>query len=287
MWITTAVQFLHISLPSSTSAGSRGAFDAAEAIIRAGSGAEASPTTRTRHVPRLVWHTMCTVWMADKTSVDNTLGMNARSATLLVRGGENTMTINDHLPQVSHDLDPVEVAKYIVSRDAERPEPDITQLKLQKLLYLVQANYLAATGHRLVAAHVEAFDHGPVIDKVRIAFRSYGKTVIAPELQDWKPVMVPPDARTFIDAVWNRYKDLSASQLYRLTHAQAPWRDNYVEGNMHTEIPDQEISTFFRDHVSIVERSFHPDAVVLDRDALDELDAEEDAIVARAAAAFA
>lgn len=197
------------------------------------------------------------------------------------------MAINDHIRQISHDLDPVEVAKYIVSLDAERPEPDITQLKLQKLLYLVQANYLAATGHRLISASVEAFDHGPVIDKVRIAFRTYGKTVIAPELQDWSSAKVPPDARAFIDSVWERYKERSASELYRLTHAQAPWRDNYVEGQMHTEIPDREISEFFREHVSIVDRSFHPDAIVVDSEALEALDAEEDAIVARVAAAFA
>lgn len=197
------------------------------------------------------------------------------------------MTINDHLRQVSHDLDPVEVAKYIVSRDAARPEPDVTQLKLQKILYLVQANYLAATGRRLIASRVEAFKHGPVVDPVRVAFKQYSRTVIAPDLQNWNLTKVPVDARAFIDSVWDRYKDLSPTQLWRLTHAQAPWEDNYVEGHMHTEIPDEQILDYFREHVALSDRTFHPDAIVLDRETLDDLEDEEDVIVARAAAAFA
>ena len=197
------------------------------------------------------------------------------------------MTVHDHLHQVSHDLDPIEVAKYIVSRDAARPEPDVTQLKLQKILYLVQANYLAATGRRLVASQVEAFKHGPVVDPVRVAFKKYSRTVIAPDLQDWTPAKVPADARAFIDSVWDRYKDFSPSKLWRLTHAQAPWDDNYVEGQMHTEIPDDEMSDYFRKHVPLADRTFHPDAIVLDQEDLDRLDDEEDEIVARAVAAFA
>lgn len=70
-----------------------------------------------------------------------------------------TMTVQ---PEVSRDLDAAQVARYIIALDSERPEPDVTQLKLQKLLYLVQANYLAATGSRLFRATIEAFDNGPV-----------------------------------------------------------------------------------------------------------------------------
>ncbi|WP_199173912.1 MULTISPECIES: hypothetical protein [unclassified Brachybacterium] len=49
-------------------------------------------------------------------------------------------------PQVSHDLDPVALAEYLIALDAQRPEPDVAQLKLHKLLYRAQANALASMG---------------------------------------------------------------------------------------------------------------------------------------------
>ncbi|KQY96824.1 hypothetical protein ASD19_09750 [Microbacterium sp. Root53] len=169
----------------------------------------------------------------------------------------------------THHVDPMAVAAFFLRADQERVEPDITPLKLQKLLYLAQANYLASTGERLFDADVEAFDNGPVVDPVRRRFQ--GRQIIAldsrvSELES----DLPADVAEFLARVWERYQDWSASKLWRLTHSQAPWKDNYVAGQMHTLIPDESMAHYFATAVPARDRILHPHVVVADASIFDE-----------------
>lgn len=186
------------------------------------------------------------------------------------------------VPEVSYDLDSSQVARYVIALDSQRPEPDVTQLKLQKLLYLVQANYLAATGRRLFDDPVEAFDDGPVVYPVLKEYSSYSRSVIAPDNTEWDPRRLPRDAREFIDRVWERYRDWTASALWRLTHDQAPWKEAYEAGAYRKQIPDASMREYFRAHVPAHERVSHPDTVVVEESVIDGLDDAEDEIVAQA-----
>lgn len=190
-------------------------------------------------------------------------------------------------PQVTHDLDPVNVANYLINKDAERPneQRDVSQMKLHKLMYLAQANYLAATGRRLFNAEVEAFDNGPVIAKILRRFSHRGKVPLAAGVLERKPVTLPEDAMAFVDQVWAIYKDYTPSQLWTLTHAQAPYKDHYVPDGIHTVIPDVDIASFFRAMVPTAQRVLHPEALVIPAGFLDDLD--DDEVAARAASVFA
>lgn len=186
-------------------------------------------------------------------------------------------------PEVSYDLDAAQVAKYIISLDSMRPEPDVTQLKLQKLLFLAQANYLAATGRRLFSEQTEAFENGPVIDAIRRLFQSYGRKIIAPDSTAWNITALPADARRFVDSIWELYGDWSATALWKLTHTKgAPWDQYYRENSFHTVIPDDAIRDFYREDVQLKDRVLHPDVIAVDSELLDELDEREDEIVAKA-----
>jgi uncharacterized phage-associated protein len=164
----------------------------------------------------------------------------------------------------SHDLDVASVAEFFIQQDALREEPDVTPMKLQKLLYLAQANYLASTGERLFSEDVEAYEHGPVVHR---AWQLYpGKQIIATSngstFASAANDRMPADVETFVDCIWVKYKDQSAGQLRGLTHTQAPWKDNYERGSYRPLIPDEEMAQFFRQQVPVEDRVFH-DAVVL------------------------
>lgn len=189
-------------------------------------------------------------------------------------------------PEVSCRLDVLDVADYFVWLDAQRPEPDVTQLKLQKLMYLAQANYLASTGLRLLDAKTKAFANGPVFDAVLRAFKRFGRQIIAVESDQTECPALPDDARCFLDEVWEKYQNWSASQLWKLSHEQAPWADHYREDELHVVIPDQAMAEYFRAKVPVEERVFHPNIVVLDSHLVDELDADEEHKVAQALAAL-
>ena len=62
-----------------------------------------------------------------------------------------------------HDIDVSDAVRFFLAEDALRSDPNVTPMKLHKLLYLAQANYLASTGHRLFAEPVDAYENGPVV----------------------------------------------------------------------------------------------------------------------------
>jgi uncharacterized phage-associated protein len=190
-------------------------------------------------------------------------------------------------PDFSYNLDSDVVARYFLALDDGREEPDVTHLKLQKLLYLAQANFLASTGHRLMNSAVEAFDHGPVVYDVYRTYTQCGKDIIvANHRPDFDANEIPADARQFVAEVWNHYKDWTASALRQLTHEQDPWLDHHVEGSYRKVIPDESMVEYFRSKEPRSKRVYHPNVVMVDYSVLDELDDVEDELVADAVRAL-
>jgi uncharacterized phage-associated protein len=186
----------------------------------------------------------------------------------------------------NYDLEVEDVAKTFVQLDALREDADVTPMKLQKLLYLAQANYLASTGRRLFNEPVEAYKHGPVVYRAWKMFP--GNQIIA--TQDASSYSdasaLPEDVEAFIGQVWERYKDLSAAALRRLTHHQEPWTRNYVEDAYRPEIPDADMVEFFRDKVPAKDRVFHSAVVMVPEGFVEAADENEDEIVLRLSRLF-
>jgi uncharacterized phage-associated protein len=163
----------------------------------------------------------------------------------------------------SHHLSVDAVTNFFLDMDATRQEPDVTPLKLQKLLYFAQANYLASTDERLFDEDVEAFLHGPVVYKTYQRFMNISQILVRRDVSpSVETERVPEDVEHFLSAVWDKYKDFSASQLRHMTHVQDPWMDNYEHGGYRTVIPDDELRGYFRHKVPAADRVFH-DAVAL------------------------
>jgi len=97
----------------------------------------------------------------------------------------------------------------------------VTNLKLQKLLYYAQAWNLAISKKPLFDDDIEAWVHGPVVPSVFRRFKSYRWNTIDAEVH---PVN-DAELRTFLANVLEVYGDLKASQLERLTHGEAPWKE--------------------------------------------------------------
>ncbi|OLT09269.1 hypothetical protein BJF78_31140 [Pseudonocardia sp. CNS-139] len=77
--------------------------------------------------------------------------------------------------------------------------------------------------------------------------RNSGKQIIAVRegATITEEIDLPDDAAEFLDAVWARYKDYSASALWNLTHDQDPWRKNHRPGGYRVKIPDRDMITYF------------------------------------------
>lgn len=112
-----------------------------------------------------------------------------------------------------------DVASVILARSG----PWMDAMRLQKLLYYIQAWHLAVTDEPLFAEGIEAWKDGPVVRQVwrarrdRSTRRSADQNVDGIELDSF--------ASDLIDLVLARYGSMSGEELSALTHLEQPWKE--------------------------------------------------------------
>ena len=115
----------------------------------------------------------------------------------------------------------IEVSRYFLFKAHENGS-EMTNMKLQKLLYYSQVLYLPFFREPLFGDEIQAWEHGPVCPNVYHEYKSFGKsslpTVSIAEVRGF-------DAETIdvLDKVWDIYGVLSAFQLKDMSHSEKPW----------------------------------------------------------------
>lgn len=118
----------------------------------------------------------------------------------------------------------LDVAKYLILLAENEGESDrLTHLRLQKLLYFVQGWSLAMRGVPMFPERIEAWAHGPVVRDLYSLLSPFGSRDISPDDLPYEAESLSQDDRTFIESVWNGYKDHSATSLRAMTHSDPPW----------------------------------------------------------------
>ncbi len=118
-----------------------------------------------------------------------------------------------------------DVVEYILYR-SEKNKNIMSNLKLQKVLYFIQAEFLLYFGYRCFREEITAWDIGPVILPVYRKYAIYGMAHI--------PILRINENRKFPfseEECW-RLNDMidtlapySASELTEITMCQDPWKD--------------------------------------------------------------
>ncbi|MBS0187969.1 MAG: SocA family protein [Planctomycetes bacterium] len=111
---------------------------------------------------------------------------------------------------------------FLASR-MEEPTP-LTHMQVQKLVYYAQGWSLAHLKRPLFRDRLEAWTHGPVVDRVYQEFKRFGRCEIDPSAGR-EAESLDSDEAELIRWVWNRYNRYSAPELRRMTHGEEPWKD--------------------------------------------------------------
>lgn len=139
------------------------------------------------------------------------------------------------------------IADYLIWRanaDEDLGE-NITNLRLQKLLYYVQGFHLAMNdGAPLFEEPIVAWQHGPAVRAVWARFRDRGADAL-PTPPDFDPEAVDAEAREAIEEAYGVYGQYSARGLRNLTHEEAPWRDTPIGETIAREA----LHRYFADHL--------------------------------------
>ena len=121
-------------------------------------------------------------------------------------------------------VSPLIVSNNFILRAAEHSQT-ITPMKLQKLLYLLYARFLAETDRSLFSDRFEKWQYGPVLSEVYTAFKKYGSGTITTFCPDSNGEVLLVDEshaefRACFDDVWDRYGCMTGITLSNITHQE-------------------------------------------------------------------
>lgn len=137
-----------------------------------------------------------------------------------------------------------DVAEYILSKASSGIcKQEISNFKLQKILFYVQAEFLTAYGRPCFADSIEAWDFGPVIPSVFYFYQKYGTLGIESATVE-QPYILVGDME-IIDYVLELCKNYSVIELTKMSLKQSVWSHNYMQGK-NSEIPNKDIEDFFK-----------------------------------------
>jgi uncharacterized phage-associated protein len=137
----------------------------------------------------------------------------------------------------------------------------ISNKKINKLLFYVHGCALVRLGSGLVRNHFEAWDHGPVVEVVYLAFKVHVSGPIISRATSFNYVTgqsevvlyddILDNHRSFITRVTEHYIQCSADELEAMTHKpDTPWTAvrcmSSLDRGIRNRIPNTLIEHYFR-----------------------------------------
>ena len=139
----------------------------------------------------------------------------------------------------------IDIAKKLIKMaddDIANGGDNMTNLKLQKLLYYQQGYHLASFDTPLFDADVEAWMYGPVVPVVFDYYHQYGATSLPVE-QD--VIVLPDEEESLFYQVYDAYREFSAIGLMNKTHLESPWL-RVQPHNRGTVISQESMKAYFK-----------------------------------------
>lgn len=141
----------------------------------------------------------------------------------------------------------VKVANAFIDENNAAGRIGLTPLQLIKLTYIAHGWSFVFLDDPLLNEPVQAWQYGPVVPTLYRAINHYRAKPIATQIQgDNDPKPLDERSRELIHAVYERYKNLSGTQLSSLTHQpNTPWSIVWDQSGRNAEIPNGLIAAHY------------------------------------------
>ena len=124
------------------------------------------------------------------------------------------------------------IAEYVIYY-CDKKGKIMTNLKLQKILYFIQVNFLVTIDNPCFKEDIFAWGFGPVIPEVYRKYKAYGSTHI-PVLQNkLNGIYISEKDKPWIDEIIDDCCEYSGHQLTQITLNQWPWIYAYYVSPTH------------------------------------------------------
>lgn len=132
----------------------------------------------------------------------------------------------------------LDVAQYIINKFTEK-KMMITNIRLQRILYFVQAQSFSAINEPMFDDAIEAWSIGPVISKVYHAYKNNNFESVG-----LKKARIGNTHKFLIDFVLEQCSKYTTSELISIIRNQPPWAESYEMGK-HRIISNGKFTKYF------------------------------------------
>ena len=121
-------------------------------------------------------------------------------------------------------IDSLNVARYFIIRAYEDGiEAEMTNMKVQKLLYYAQSLHLALYNEPLFAEEIQAWRYGPVCPPAYNFYSEFeAKQLPIPDKESL--LQLPREKKELLEEIWEYFGGYHAYKLSDMTHLEFPWK---------------------------------------------------------------
>ncbi|MEG3896432.1 MULTISPECIES: type II toxin-antitoxin system antitoxin SocA domain-containing protein [unclassified Microcoleus] len=121
-------------------------------------------------------------------------------------------------------IDCLNAARYFIMKAYEDGlEAEMTNMKVQKLLYYAQSLHLALYNEALFEEEIQAWRYGPVCPPA-YKFYSEFEAKQLPIPQQESLLELPPEKKELLEEIWEYFAGYHAYRLSEMTHGEFPWK---------------------------------------------------------------
>lgn len=137
-----------------------------------------------------------------------------------------------------------DTANFFIDIVNKSEDDQITNLKLNKLLFYAQGCYLARTGHPLFREEIEAWPLGPVVPVIYQKYKVCGKAPIQNVDEDYSDSVFKAEEMQALLDVMREFGQYTGAALVSMTHKKGtPWSE--AEAADKKVISKEKIRRFF------------------------------------------
>lgn len=143
----------------------------------------------------------------------------------------------------------IDVANYMIYLTSSCFD-DVSNMKLNKLLYFAQGHYLQKNDTVLFEEPLEAWKRGPIVNTVYQMYKKYEDSSIKVYDADKLKIISECD-RDFLLEIARVYGRYNAVELSNMTHiSKGPWHNSYKKDKLHVIIPNELIKEYFVSNIN-------------------------------------
>lgn len=123
----------------------------------------------------------------------------------------------------------IDISNYLITLANSQIDEDfwisewLTHLKLQKVLYFIQATYLVNFDEKAFEEQIMAWKYWPIVREIYEIFKGSWNSPLSIYWSYEEDIISEDDKKTIND-IWEFFGKYSAYQLIDMTHSHLPWQ---------------------------------------------------------------